>query len=215
MSKTFKDAFNKEKGPTWGLLWSKYYEKIRWQLHNKGYDFTRSYAPGPSASGPHTRRQDIELSYGSGPGANSFGDDFSFSGENFGDFFNDVSDTFPSISQFGPSWESLKFWYLIMRSNVREVQWKTVVKCRTNKYIYLSIYLQLRLSDIVTLYLLPWGWQADMKSKCCCHVTWQDRIYPGDHTAIWHSQLCWPWAGVTVVCIITIMSPHPRIVGNR
>merc|ERR1719410_1894964 len=67
----------------------------------KGYDFTRSYAPGASASGPHTRRQDIELSYGSGPGANSFGDDFSFSEENFGDFFNDVSDTFPSISQFG------------------------------------------------------------------------------------------------------------------
>ena len=93
-------------------LWYEYCEnaKFRWQLYNKDYDFTRSYAPGASASGPHTRRQDIELSYGSGPGANSFGDDFSFSEENFGDFFNDVSDTFPSISQFGPSWESLKFW---------------------------------------------------------------------------------------------------------
>ena len=50
----------------------------------------------------------IEIEY-RGNSENSFGDDFSFSESNLGEFFDDISDTFPDMSEFGPSWESLKF----------------------------------------------------------------------------------------------------------
>ena len=50
----------------------------------------------------------IEIEY-RGNSENSFGDDFSFSDSNLGEFFDDISDTFPEMSDFGPSWESLKF----------------------------------------------------------------------------------------------------------
>ena len=39
----------------------------------------------------------------------SFGDDFSFAHSNIGEYFEDISDTFPDIKDFGPTWESLKF----------------------------------------------------------------------------------------------------------
>ena len=50
----------------------------------------------------------IEIEYRGIP-ENSFGDDFSFSDSNLGEFFDDISETFPDMSEFGPSWESLKF----------------------------------------------------------------------------------------------------------
>jgi len=40
---------------------------------------------------------------------NSFGDNFSFTESRMGTFFNDIEDTFPSIVNFGPSWESRKY----------------------------------------------------------------------------------------------------------
>merc|ERR1712037_210669 len=45
---------------------------------------------------------------GQGEEINSFGDNFSFTESRMGTFFNDIEieDTFPSIDNFGPSWES-------------------------------------------------------------------------------------------------------------
>ena len=40
---------------------------------------------------------------------NSFGDNFSFTESRMGTFYNDIEDTFPSIVNFGPSWESRKY----------------------------------------------------------------------------------------------------------
>ena len=40
---------------------------------------------------------------------NSFGDNFSFTESRLGTFFNDIEDTFPSIGNFGPSWESRRY----------------------------------------------------------------------------------------------------------
>ena len=55
---------------------------------------------------PSSRDKEYEVEYG---GDASFRDDFSFSDSNLGEFFDDISDTFPEVSEFGPSWESLKF----------------------------------------------------------------------------------------------------------
>ena len=66
-----------------------------------GIDKTRTDEPLP-------RMKTFEIEFRGNP-ENSFGDDFSFSDSNLGEFFDDISETFPDISDFGPSWESLKF----------------------------------------------------------------------------------------------------------
>ena len=54
------------------------------------------------------RNEEIEIFEQDSP-VSSFGDDFSFAHSNIGEYFEDISDTFPDIKDFGPNWESLKF----------------------------------------------------------------------------------------------------------
>ena len=67
---------------------------------SRNYDKKRRYMR------PSSRDKEYEVEFG---GDASFRDDFSFSDSNLGEFFDDISDTFPDVSEFGPSWESLKF----------------------------------------------------------------------------------------------------------
>ena len=84
-----------------------YYNKYE-RSYGKESDQRRIRIDKPRSEEPQSRTKTFEIEY-RGNAENSFGDDFSFSDSNLGEFFDDISDTFPDMSDFGPSWESLKF----------------------------------------------------------------------------------------------------------
>lgn len=84
-----------------------YYNKYE-RSYVKENDQRRNIIDKPRSQEPQSRTKTFEIEY-RGNAENSFGDDFSFSDSNLGEFFDDISDTFPEMSEFGPTWESLKF----------------------------------------------------------------------------------------------------------
>lgn len=120
---SFQSSFKPEPQKTNGNMFSttpiksqrgvrKTYPRDNYNKYDRSYvtesDQRRIRTDKTRSEEPLSRTKTFEIEY-RGNAENSFGDNFSFSDSNLGEFFDDISDTFPEMSDFGPTWESLKF----------------------------------------------------------------------------------------------------------